>query len=327
MIGKNCKKEQAINKKDKIYIAGHTGMVGSAIVRYLKKNGLNNLIYQTHSQLDLLDQYKTLKFFENERPDCVIIAAAKVGGIQANSTLKAQFIYENIQIQNNLIHSAYLHDVKKLLFLGSACIYPKRCDQPIKEKHLLTGSLEPTNEFYSIAKIAGIKLCQGYFEQYGVNFYSAMPSNLYGPNDNFDLETSHVMPALIRKIHEAKISDKERVEVWGSGKPLREFLHVDDLARAVFFLLDETNANHLHQLGISHINVGSGGEISIKSLAYLIKKIIGFEGSLYFNQNKLDGMPRKLLDNSIINSMGWKSKITLNTGIKNLYKWYIDSVA
>ena len=301
-------------------------MVGSAIVRCFEKNGFNNLIYRTHHQLDLLDQKKTLKFFEKERPDCVVIAAAKVGGIFANSTFKAQFIYENIQIQNNLIHSAYLADVKKLLFLGSACIYPKACKQPIKENDLLSGHLEPTNEFYAIAKIAGIKLCQGYFEQYNANFYSVMPNNLYGPNDNFDLKTSHVLPAIVRKMHEAKLRDKESVEIWGSGQPLREFLHVDDLANAVFFLLKESDANLLSQFDVSHINIGTGEEISIKNLAILIKKIIGFEGNLCFNLKKPDGMPRKLLDNSIINSMGWKAKIGLEDGIESLYKWYVESL-
>tara|TARA_B100000900_G_C20582674_1_gene718205 strand:- start:1014 stop:1922 length:909 start_codon:yes stop_codon:yes gene_type:complete len=301
-------------------------MVGSAIVRCFKKKGFNNLLYQTHRQLDLIDQQKTLEFFKKEKPDYVIIAAAKVGGILANSTFKAQFIYENIQIQNNLIHSAFLAKVKKLLFLGSACIYPRLCSQPIKERSLLSGYLEPTNEFYSIAKIAGIKLCQGYFEQYGANFISAMPNNLYGPNDNFDLETSHVMPALIRKIYEAKIACDDEVEIWGSGKPLREFLHVDDLAEAVFFLLNKISAKKLRQLDISHINIGSGEEISIKDLAILIKKIIGFKGSLEFNTKKPDGMPRKLLDNSIINKMGWKSHRSLENGTKQLFKWYLKSI-
>ena len=301
-------------------------MVGSAIVRCFKKKGFNNLLYQTHRQLDLIDQQKTLEFFKKEKPDYVIIAAAKVGGILANSTFKAQFIYENIQIQNNLIHSAFLAKVKKLLFLGSACIYPRLCSQPIKERSLLSGYLEPTNEFYSIAKIAGIKLCQGYFEQYGANFISAMPNNLYGPNDNFDLETSHVMPALIRKIYEAKIACDDEVEIWGSGKPLPEFLHVDDLAEAVFFLLNKISAKKLRQLDISHINIGSGEEISIKDLAILIKKIIGFKGSLEFNTKKPDGMPRKLLDNSIINKMGWKSHRSLENGTKQLFKWYLKSI-
>ena len=298
-------------------------MVGSAILRCLKSNGYKNIITKTHNELDLMDQENTKRFFFSEKPDYVFVAAAKVGGILANSIYKGQFLYENLSIQNNIIHYSHSVGVKKLLFLGSACIYPRLSDQPIKEEVLLSGVLEPTNEPYAIAKIAGIKLCQSYFEQYGDNYFSAMPNNLYGINDNFDLETSHVLPALIRKIHEAKVNAVDRVEIWGTGNPLREFLHVDDLAEAVIYLINNINAEELYKMGISHINIGSGDEISIKELAILIKNIIGFDGKLVFNTDKPDGMPRKLLDNTIINNFGWRSNIALAAGIKNVYSWYL----
>ena len=300
-------------------------MVGSAILRCFKSNGFMNLITRGHSQLDLLDQAKTLKFFYNEKPDYVIIAAAKVGGILANNTYKAQFLYENSQIQNNIIHSSYKVNVKKLLFLGSACIYPRLSEQPIQESALLSGPLEPTNEYYSIAKIAGIKLCQGYFEQYGSNFFSVMPNNLYGQNDNFDLQTSHVIPALLRKIYQAYKNNTESVEIWGSGRPLREFLHVDDLASACFFLLNNLNAKEIYDLEISHLNIGSGEEVSIKKLATIIKKIVKFKGELVFDLTKPDGMPKKLLDTSRMNKLGWQARIRLEEGIKNLYDWYTSN--
>tara|TARA_B100000519_G_C14259532_1_gene446868 strand:- start:6436 stop:7392 length:957 start_codon:yes stop_codon:yes gene_type:complete len=309
-------------KDSKIYVAGHTGMVGGAILRCLNKKGYNNTITRTHDELNLIDQVKTKRFFNNEMPEYVFVAAGKVGGILANSKYKGQFLYENLCIQNNIIHFAHETGVRKLIFLGSACIYPRASEQPIKESSLLSGYLEPTNEPYAIAKIAGIKMCQSYHNQYGDNFISLMPNNLYGPNDNFDLETSHVVPAMVRKIHEAKITDNDKVEIWGSGKPFREFLHVDDLADAVVYLFENINSKELYKMGISHINVGSGDEISIKNLAILIKDIIGFEGDLIFNSNKPDGMPRKVLDCSLLNKLGWKRRIHLSDGIRSLYSWY-----
>jgi len=301
-------------------------MVGSAIIRALSGAGFSNLITISHDQLDLINQDAVNKFFNYEKPDFVFISAAKVGGINANNTYRGQFIYENLMIQSNLIHSAHLCGVKKLMFLGSACIYPKNSLQPLKEEYLLTDILEPTNEPYSIAKIAGIKLCENYFHQYGSNFISIMPNNLYGPNDNFDLETSHVLPALIRKFHEAKERKDLNVEVWGSGNPLREFLHVDDMAAACIFLMDKVSGEDLYNMNISHLNAGTGEEISIKDLALLIKDIIGYKGNIVFNSNYPDGMLRKLLDISRITNLGWKASINLKHGIKSLYKWYVKNL-
>jgi len=311
-----------MQKSAKIYIAGHTGMVGSAIVRRLISEGYSNLVLRTHKELNILDQSSTRSFFEHTRPDYIFICAAKVGGIKANDTYRGQFLYENLTIQNNLIHSAHMVNVKKLVFLGSACIYPRLALQPIKEEYLLTGELEPTNEPYAISKIAGIKLCENYFLQYGSNFISVMPNNLYGINDNFELETSHVLPALLRKFHDAKIQKKKTVEIWGTGKPKREFLHVNDLADACIFLMNKLNAEDLYKSDISHINVGSGEEISIDELAKCIKDIVGFSGDLIFNEKYPDGMPRKLLDDSRIRKLGWQSNISLRTGLEELYSWY-----
>ena len=298
-----------MNKSSRIYVAGHRGMVGSAIVRRLMREGYDNIITRTSSELDLRIQENVNDFFELVKPEFVFLAAAKVGGIVANNTYRADFIYENLEIQNNIIHAAYINKVSKLLFLGSSCIYPRDCPQPIKEEYLLTGPLEPTNEPYALAKIAGLKMCEAYKKQYGCNFISAMPTNLYGPNDNYDLQKSHVLPAFIRKFHEAKENSEKEVEIWGSGKPLREFLHVDDLADACHFLMLNYNME-------SHVNVGTGVDISITELAELIKKITGFEGGLRFNSTRPDGTPRKLLDVSLINNAGWKHTINLEQGIK-----------
>ena len=277
---------------------------------------------KTKAELDLRDQKAVEDLFINERPEYVLLIAAKVGGILANDTYRADFIYDNLSIQINIIHAAHKHDVKKLLFMGSACIYPKFANQPITEDQLLNGKLEYTNEPYAIAKIAGIKLCENYYKQYGSNFISIMPNNLYGPNDNFDLKTSHVLPALIRKMHEAKINNIDRVEVWGTGNPLREFLYVDDLAKASLLVMQKLNGEVLYdKMDISHINVGSGDEISIKSLALLIKKIVGYQGALSFNREK-DGTPRKLLDITRISNLGWTRKVTLKNGIETTYEWY-----
>lgn len=297
---------------DKIYVAGHRGMVGSAILRNLEKSGYNNLVYKTSGELDLRNQQDVAEFFELEKPKYVFLAAAKVGGILANNTYRAEFLYDNLMIQNNIIHESYKNGVEKLLFLGSSCIYPKMAPQPMKEDALLTGLLEPTNEPYAIAKISGIKMCDAYRDQYGCNFISAMPTNLYGPNDNYDLKKSHVLPALLRKFHEAKEEGKPSVEVWGSGAPLREFLHVDDLADACMFLMNEYNEQ-------GHINVGSGNEISIKGLAEMIKSIVGYEGKIVWDDSKPDGTPRKLMDNSKINALGWSPLISLQDGIATVY--------
>jgi GDP-L-fucose synthase len=300
---------------DRIFVAGHKGLVGSAIVRNLQQKGYNNLILKTRKDLDLINQKKVNEFFERERPDYVFLAAAKVGGIGANSTYPADFIYENLMIESNIIHAAYRYKVRKLLFLGSSCIYPKTCPQPIKEEYLLTGPLEPTNEAYAIAKIAGLKMCQFYNQQYGTNFISVMPTNLYGPNDNFDLETSHVLPALIRKFHEAKIRGDSEVVLWGDGTPLREFMYVDDLADACIFLMEEYN-------GQEWINIGTGQEITIKKLAELVSCVISYKGNIKWDKEKPNGTPRKLLDINRLNKMGWKNKIDLQTGIKMTYDWY-----
>jgi len=301
-----------MNKTDKIYIAGHKGMVGSAIVRKLKAEGYNNLIYKSSSELDLTNQQAVKGFFELEKPDYVFLAAAKVGGIHANNIYRADFIYQNIMIESNIIHAAYVNKVTKLLFLGSSCIYPKMAPQPLKEEYLLTDTLEYTNEAYAIAKIAGIKMCEAYREQYGCNFISAMPTNLYGPNDNYDLNNSHVLPALLRKFITAKENGNESVELWGTGKPMREFLHVDDLAEACLFLMNTYNDEQF-------VNVGSGSDITIKELALIIKKVVGYEGNLTFDTSKPDGTPRKIMDVSKINQLGWKYKIGLEEGIEMVY--------
>ncbi|OHE06487.1 MAG: GDP-fucose synthetase [Sulfurimonas sp. RIFOXYD12_FULL_33_39] len=357
----------------KIYVAGHLGLVGSAIVKNLLQKGYTNLIYRTHSELDLINQQAVKEFFEKEKPEYVILAAAKVGGIIANNTYRADFIYENLEVQNNVIHQCYMHGVKKLLFLGSTCIYPKNAPQPMREESLLTSELEYTNEPYAIAKIAGIKMCESYNIQYGTNFISVMPTNLYGANDNYDLEKSHVLPAMIRKIHLGKClqekneaalredlnknpienisgsasmqeieavlhkygikqSDKEGVsiEIWGSGKPRREFLYSEDMADACVFLMENIDAKDTCDLNSkeiknTHINIGSGEDISIKELAYLIKSIIGFEGEFYFNTLKPDGTMLKLTDPGKLHNLGWKHKVELEEGIKKVYGWYLKS--
>jgi GDP-L-fucose synthase len=302
----------------KIYIAGHTGLVGSAIQRKLKERGYSNIIGRTREELDLERQTQVEPFFEEQRPEYVFLAAAKVGGIFANNSFPAEFIYSNIMVQTNVIHSAYRTGVKKLLFLGSSCIYPKHCPQPMKEEYLLTGPLEPTNEPYALAKIAGIRTCQSYNRQYGTNYISVMPTNLYGPNDNFDLETSHVIPALIRKFHEAKIQSNSSVTIWGTGSPRREFLHVDDLADACIFLM-----NHYDESDM--INIGCGEDISIAELALLIKDIVGYTGNIEYNVDKPDGTPQKLLDVSKLKSLGWQPKLSLREGIKKTYEWYCEN--
>lgn len=298
----------------KIFVAGSNGMVGSAIVRELEKKGFSNIIKKSSKELDLRNQQAVLAFFETEKPEYVFLAAAKVGGIFANNEYPADFLYENLMIQNNVIHAAHLFDVKKLLFLGSSCIYPKYAEQPIKEDYLLTGSLEPTNEAYAIAKIAGVEMCKFYRKQYGRNFISAMPTNLYGINDNFNLKNSHVLPALLRKFIEAKQNGSPNVTVWGTGSPKREFLFVDDLAEACLFLM-------LHYEGEQTINVGTGVDVSIKELAEMIKEVAQYEGELVFDTTKPDGTPRKLLDVSKINTLGWKHKIDLKEGVKKTYSW------
>ena len=347
-----------MDKNSKIYVAGHKGLVGSAIVRNLKSKGYENIIIRTHSELDLMDQQAIYEFFEKEKPEYVVLAAAKVGGIVANSTYRADFIYENLQIQNNVIHQSYVYKVKKLLFLGSTCIYPKNAPQPMSEDVLLTSPLEYTNEPYAIAKIAGMKMCESYNLQYGTNFISVMPTNLYGPNDNFDLETSHVLPALIRKIHLAKLLSekkfdavvkdlkvkdineaiaylskfgisKEIVEIWGTGKPRREFLYSEDMADACVFLLEnrdfkDTYDKNSKEIRNTHINIGTGKDISIKELANLVKNIVGFKGEPYFNDSKPDGTMLKLTDPSKLHSLGWKHKVELEDGIKTLYEWYLN---
>ena len=302
----------------KIYVAGHNGMVGSAICRELINKGYNNLIFKSSEELDLRNQQSVQNFFEQQSPEYVFLSAAKVGGILANSTYKADFIYDNLMIQNNVINSSYNSGVKKLLFLGSSCIYPKMSEQPIKEDYLLSGYLEPSNEPYAIAKIAGLKLCQYYKEQYGCDFISLMPTNLYGINDNFDLNNSHVLPALIRKFHEAKIDKKPYVELWGSGTPMREFLYVDDLAEASVFLMNNYSDSSL-------VNVGTGKDLSILDLATKIKDIIGFSGEIKWDTSKPDGTPKKLLDVSKINNLGWRAKTSLSEGIKRTYSWYVQN--
>ena len=308
-----------MEKQAKIYIAGHRGMVGSAILRRLQQDGYSNFVFRSSKELDLRNQADVQSFFEAERPDYVFLAAAKVGGIFANNTYRGEFLYENLMIQNNVIHNAYLTGVKKLMFLGSSCIYPKLAPQPLKEEYLLSGYLEPTNEPYAIAKIAGIKLCEAYRSQYGCNFISVMPTNLYGPNDNYDLSNSHVLPALIRKFHEAKINDAPAVEVWGTGSPLREFLHADDMADACVFLMKTYD-------GADFVNIGTGKDLSIKALAELIKHVVGYEGDLVWNTSKPDGTPRKLMDVNKLHELGWQHKIELEEGIRHTYEQFAESV-
>ncbi|MBO9638159.1 MAG: GDP-L-fucose synthase [Siphonobacter aquaeclarae] len=306
-----------MEKSAKIYIAGHRGMVGSAILRKLQQEGYSNFVLRTSKELDLRNQADVFRFFEEEKPEYVFLAAAKVGGIVANNTYRADFLYENLMIQNNVIHAAHVADVKKLMFLGSSCIYPKMAPQPLREDYLLTGSLEPTNEPYAIAKIAGIKMCESYRRQYGRNFISVMPTNLYGPNDNYDLQNSHVLPALIRKFHEAKVQGRPSVEVWGTGSPLREFLHADDLADACYFLMQEYE-------GEEFVNIGTGEDLSIKDLALLIKDIVGFDGELIWNTSKPDGTPRKLMDVSKLHHLGWRHRIELPEGIRQVYEKFVE---
>lgn len=346
-----------MNKQSKIYVAGHRGLVGSAILKSLQEKGYKNITTRTHKELDLTDTIATAQFFEKEKPEYVFLAAAKVGGIAANNTYRADFIYENLMIQNNVIHQSYIHNVKKLLFLGSTCIYPKKAEQPIQEESLLTGVLEYTNEPYAIAKIAGIKMIESYNLQYGTNFLSVMPTNLYGPNDNFDLEKSHVLPALIRKIHLAKLlsegNEKEiirdlqvnsfvealdvlsrhgiyenSVEIWGSGKPMREFLWSEDMADACVFIMEnvsfEMMSSNKKEIRNTHINIGTGSDISIKDLASLIKEITGYQGGFTFNTSKPDGTMRKVIDVSRLNELGWKHKVKLKDGVKKLYHWYLS---
>ncbi|MGB7413545.1 MAG: GDP-L-fucose synthase [Thermosynechococcaceae cyanobacterium] len=302
----------------KIYLAGHRGLVGSAVLRALEAQGYSNIVTATHSELDLTRQDAVEAFFAEHKPDYVILSAARVGGIQANNTYRGEFLYDNLMIEANVIHSAYQHGVKKLLCLGSSCIYPKLCPQPMAESALLTGLLEPTNEPYAIAKIAGLKLCENYSRQYGVNYISAMPTNLYGINDNFDLANSHVLPALMRKFHEAKLQGDPSVTVWGTGTPMREFLFVDDLADALVFLMQSYDDPEF-------VNVGTGQEVSIKALALMIKAVVGFEGELIFDTTKPDGTPRKLLDLSKLEKTGWKAKTTLKEGLEQTYQWFIQN--
>ncbi len=308
-----------MNKTDKIYVAGHRGLVGSAIVRNLKSKGYNNIVGRTHKELELTDQQAVRAFFEEERPDVVVLAAAKVGGINANNTTPAEFIYDNMQVQCNVIHCCHQYGVKKLLFLGSTCIYPKMAPQPIPEDALLTGPLETTNEAYAVAKIAGMEMCKFYKRQYGDDFISCMPTNLYGPHDNYDLNGSHVLPAMIRKFHEAKLNHAPSVELWGTGTPLREFLYVDDMADACVFLLENYN-------GEQHVNIGTGKEITIRELAEMVKKTVGFEGEIIWNDSMPDGTPRKLTDVTKLHSLGWRHKVELEEGIRMAYDWFRENV-
>jgi len=348
-----------MNKDSKIFVAGHSGMVGSAILRKLKKEGYENIITRTHEELDLSNQNATLEFFMKNRPEYVFVAAAKVGGIYANNTYRAEFIYNNLIIECNVIHSAYLSGVKKILYLGSSCIYPRECPQPIKEEYLLTSELEKTNEPYAVAKIAGIKLCESYYKQYGCDYISVMPTNLFGNNDNYNLETSHVLPAMIRKIHLAKLyhnndcenlmkdlkMKKEDVveflnkhgifedgkdtylKLWGSGSPYREFMHVDDAADACLFVMNDVNSKDIYDSGISQINIGTGKDQTLEEIAYIIKDIVGYEGKIVWDTTKPDGTPKKQLDVSLINSLGWRYKIPLEDGIEMTYKNYLETYA
>jgi len=305
-----------MEKNAKIYVAGHRGLVGSAIVRNLESKGYTDIIVRTREELNLLDTKQVADFFSQEKPEYVFLAGAKVGGIKANEDYPADFIYQNLQIQNNIIHNAYKNNVKKLLFLGSSCIYPRDCTQPIKEEYLLTGPLEKTNEAYAIAKIAGIKMCQSYNKQYGTKFISVMPTNLYGPNDNFNLTSSHVLPALLRKFHDAKIHNEKEVVMWGTGSPMREFLYVDDLADACVHLMQ-------NYVGDEIVNIGTGEDVAIRELAEIIKKIVGFQGEIVNDTTKPDGTPRKLLDVSKLHNLGWKHKTDLKDGIKSTYQWFL----
>lgn len=317
-----------MNKTSKIYVAGHRGLVGSAIVKSLTAKGYTNIIGKTHGELDLTCQKDVQEFFEKEKPEYVFLAAAKVGGIVANNTYRADFIYENLAVQNNVIYQSYVHGVKKLLFLGSTCIYPKNAPQPMKEDSLLTSELEYTNEPYAIAKIAGIKMCESYNLQYGTNFISVMPTNLYGPNDNFDLQTSHVLPALIRKIHEGKMSGDQEVEIWGSGKPRREFLYSEDMADACVFIMGKIDfkdvAKDKKEIRNTHINIGTGKDVSIQELAELIKKVVGYQGKLVYNTSKPDGTLLKLSDPSKLHALGWSHKMELEEGIKTVYELFVS---
>jgi GDP-L-fucose synthase len=307
-----------MNKEAKIYVAGHRGLVGSAIIRRLKNEGFNNLVYRSSNELDLRDKSQVDEFFSNEKIDYVFLAAAKVGGIVANNEYPADFIRDNLLIQTNVIDAAYRNNVKKLLFLGSTCIYPKLAQQPLKEEYLLTGELEPTNEPYAIAKIAGIKMCESYNRQYGTKYISVMPTNLYGENDNFDLHTSHVLPALIRKFHEAKENNQPFVEVWGTGKPKREFLYSDDLADACVYLMNSYEGNEI-------VNIGVGEDIEIGQLAQLVKETVGFDGEIKFDTSKPDGTPRKLVDVTKLNNLGWKASTSLEEGLKKAYQWFLEN--
>jgi len=309
----------------KVFIAGHRGMVGSAIMRSLQAGGYKNIITRTKSELDLMSQQAVAEFFGNEKPDIVILAAAKVGGILANSIYRAEFIYNNLMIESNIIHSAHVNNAEKLIFLGSSCIYPKMAPQPLKEETLLSDYLEYTNEPYAISKIAGIKLCESYFKQYGDNYYSVMPTNLYGINDNFDLKTSHVLPAMIRKFHEAKQNNSPEVTLWGTGTPKREFLFVDDLAEAVCYLLEKIDAADMYDKGISQINIGTGEDLTINELALIIKDVTGYKGKIVYDTTKPDGTPRKLMDVSRLHSLGWKHKTGLRDGITKTYSWYLEN--
>ena len=308
-----------MNKQDRIYIAGHRGLVGSAIMRRLQVEGYGNLVTRTSKELDLREQQAVRDFFAVEKPDYVILAAARVGGILANDTYPADFIYDNLMMEANVIHASYENDVKKLLALGSTCIYPKMAAQPLKEEYLLGGPLEPTNEWYAVAKIAGIKLCQAFQRQYGCRFIAAMPTNLYGPGDNFDLETSHVLPAMIRKFHEAKLNQSRSVTLWGTGKALREFLYVDDLADACVFLLREYDDPDI-------VNIGVGKDLTVADLAEIVRDVVGFEGEIVYDASKPDGTPRKLVDTSKINGLGWQAKTALRDGIEDTYRWFLDNV-
>lgn len=308
-----------MEKNAKIYVAGHRGMVGSSIVRALQKAGYQQIIGKTSAELDLTNQQAVFDFFAKEKPDYVFLAAAKVGGIVANNTYRADFLYENLAIQNHVIHASYVHQVKKLMFLGSSCIYPKMAPQPLKEEYLLTGLLEPTNEPYAIAKIAGIKMCEAYRDQYGCQFISVMPTNLYGPNDNYSLQNSHVLPAMIRKFHEAKINQQDSITLWGTGAPMREFLHADDLANACLFLMETYNEKEF-------VNIGTGVDVTIKELAELVKQIIGFSGNIHWDTSKPDGTPRKLMDVSRLHQFGWKHTIDLKDGIQLAYQDFLENV-
>jgi GDP-L-fucose synthase len=314
-----------MDKIAKIYVAGHRGLVGSALIRQLEKQGYNNIVFRTHAELDLTNQAQVKFFFEKEKPDYVILAAAKVGGVHANNTYPADFIYQNMMIEANVINAAYENKVRRLLFLGSTCIYPKAVKQPMRESALLTDVLEPTNEPYALAKIAGIKLCESYNRQYGTDFRSVMPTNLYGINDNFNLENSHVIPALMRRFHEAKEDGDAEVEVWGSGNAMREFMYVDDMAEASLFVMELDRESYIANTKplLSHINVGTGKDISIREMAEIMREVVGFEGEFTFNSNKPDGSPRKLIDVTLLSKMGWTYRVNLKEGLEETYKWYL----